>query len=178
MKSGYRRVTEILQAYTDFSMIDPAVLANAADRGSRVHRFCELYIKNLLIESVDNDCKPYFDSFKFWFDSVVEEVFFIEERLYCNDLKITGQIDLICSLRNSDKKFIIDFKTPQNPSKTWALQTAAYKYLAEKNLEIKIDYRGCLMLDRHAEPPKFLSYDNDMDFELFKWACHLYEFFH
>jgi hypothetical protein len=39
---GYARVTEILQPYTSFDGIDPAVLAKAADRGTRVHKYCEL----------------------------------------------------------------------------------------------------------------------------------------
>lgn len=174
----YRRVTEILSPFTDFSMIAPHVLENAADRGSRTHHFCELYIKNLLIEPVDEDCKPYFESFVQWYDFVVDKVLHVEKRFYCDDWRITGQVDLICKLKNSDSVYIVDLKTPQSSSKTWQLQTAAYKYLAEKNLGIEIDYRGCLMLRKDGEVPKMCGYPNHKeDLELFFSACKLNSFF-
>lgn len=174
----YRRVTEILSPFTDFSMIAPHVLENAADRGTRTHHFCELYIKNLLIEPVDEDCKPYFESFVQWYDFMVSEVLHVEQRLFCDDWKITGQIDLICRLKDSDTIYIVDLKTPQSTSKTWALQTAAYQYLAEKNFGIKVGYRGCLMLNKNGDVPKMVGYENyERDSDLFFSACKLNSFF-
>jgi hypothetical protein len=175
---GYTRVTEILSAYTDFSHIEPSVLANAADRGTRVHRFCELYVKNLLIEPVDEDCKPYVDSFISWFDFIVDEVIQAEQRLFCDKWKITGQIDLIVKMKNSDSIYIVDIKTPQQSSKSWALQTSAYKHLVETNSNIKVGFRGCLMLDRQGGEPKMVGYENhDRDAELFFSACKLHQYF-
>lgn len=175
---GYTRVTEILSRFTDFSHIQPSVLANACDRGSRVHHFCEMYVKNLLIEPVDDDCKPYFNSFVAWFDELVEEVIESEQRLFCDEWKITGQIDLILKLKNTDTLYIVDIKTPQQKADSWTLQTAAYKHLVESNSDLKIDYRGCLMLNRHGGFPKMIGYpSHEKDLDLFFSACKLHKFF-
>jgi len=174
---GYTRVTSILNPFTDFSQIHPDVLANAADRGTRVHRFCELYVKNLLIEPIDEDCKPYFESFVQWFDTVVDEVVKAEQRLFCDHWKITGQIDLVLRLKDSDSVHIVDIKTPQTCSKLWALQTAAYMHLVESNSDIKVSHRGCLMLSRSGELPTMVGYSNhDRDKDLFFSACKLHQF--
>jgi len=178
IREGFTRVTSVLNPFTDFSMIEPAVLANASDRGTRVHNFCELYAKNLLIEPVDEDCKPYVESFIEWFDNFVGEVLHVEERLYCDDLKITGQIDLICKLKGSDRIYIIDLKTPQTSSKSWKLQTAAYQYLSVIGLGYFIQERGCLMLDKNGGQAKFISYtDYEKDSTLYFSALKLYRFF-
>jgi len=176
-QENFTRVTEILNPFTKFEHIEPAVLEKACERGSMVHRYCELYLKNLLIEPVREDCKPYFDSFLEWINFIKPEILHVEKRVYCEELKITGQIDLVCKYRNSSDIYIIDFKTPVQASPTWALQTSAYKYLAEKEFKIKIANRGCLMLDRKGYIPKFKMYDNEKDFELFSKALELYRFF-
>ena len=178
IRNGYRRVTSIVQPFTDFSMIEPHVLQNAADRGTRTHHFCELYVKNLLIEPVDEDCKPYFESFVNWYDFIVEEVLYTEQRLYCDHWKITGQVDLILKLKGSDSTYIVDIKTPQTKSKSWQLQTAAYQYLATQGLGMTVQQRGCLMLDRNGGEAKFIGYsDYEKDAELFFAACKLNSFF-
>lgn len=175
---GYTRVTSILSAYSDFSHIEPSVLAYAADRGTRVHTFCELYVKNLLIEPIDADCKPYFDSFVQWFDFIVAEVIQAEQRLFCDKLKISGQIDLLLKLKGGDDIYLVDIKTPQQLSKTWALQSAAYKYLVEANSDMKINYRGCLMLDKNGGAPKMIGYENHQrDNDLFMSALALHRYF-
>lgn len=180
---NYKRVTSILSPFTDFSNIDPKVLANAADRGTRVHKFCELYLKNLLIEPVTYDCKPYFDSFVQWSDSVLEKVIHTEERYFCEALKITGQVDLVVKLKGDDHPMIIDIKTPQTDQKAWQLQTAAYMYLYNVN-QLKngngkaITRRGCLMLHKNGDPAKFKEYtNNERDTRLFFNAVELHDFF-
>lgn len=175
---NYKRVTSILSPFTDFSNIDPKVLANAADRGTRVHKFCELYLKNLLIEPVTYDCKPYFDSFVKWCDLVLLAVIHAEERYFCDDLKITGQVDLVVMLKGDDEPIIIDIKTPQTNQKTWQLQTAAYMYLYNGTNNIPIKRRGCLMLSKLGEIAKFKEYtNNERDTELFLSAVKLHDFF-
>lgn len=174
---GYQRITEILSVFSDFSQIDPATLANAADRGTRTHKFCELYINNLLLQPIDEDCKPYFESFVKWFDEMVKEVVYCEERLLCDKFKITGQIDLLLTLKGENKPIIVDLKTPQSESKTWRLQTAAYLYLARQNWDKDINRRACLMLDRNGGEPKFKEYASKGDEQLFFNALELVRFF-
>ena len=176
--NNYTRITSVLSFYSDFSNIDPVVLKNACDRGTRVHRFCELYAKNLLIEPVDDDCKPYFESFVKWFDSVVDYPIYTEQRIFCETHKITGQIDLILKLKGSDTICIVDLKTPQLESKTWRLQTSAYQYLVESEFDFDKTSRACLMLDRKGGIPKYKQYSSDeIDKILFFNALELYKFF-
>lgn len=173
----YKRVTEILSLFTDFSQIDPAVLANAADRGSRTHKFCELYLKNLLIEEVDEDCKPYFESFVKWEQIALGQIFELEERYFCEKIKVTGQIDMVLTLKGEDKPIIVDIKTPQNEQKTWPLQTAAYMYLYNQKNESPVQRRACLMLDKNGGAAKFKEYTNhESEIELFLSAVKLHNF--
>lgn len=176
----YRRVTEILSPFSNFSNIPADVLENAAKRGTIVHEWCELYAKKQLDLGAcnNNQAKPYLDSFITWFDFLVDEVFFVEERLFCDKLMITGQIDLICKLKDSDNICVVDIKTPQTSSKSWRLQTAAYQYLATNSLNLKVSQRGCLMLDKKGGPPTFKNYkDYKRDSELFFSLCDLNTFF-
>lgn len=180
-EKDYTRVTAILSRYSDFSAIDPDTLARAADRGTRVHNYCEMYANNIFIPSVDDDCKNYFEAYQRWFDSHVEHVLLVEKRIYNDDYRITGQIDLIAKIKGDDDYSIIDIKTPATSSKTWALQTAAYKMMAKEHLKDKsdiwIDRRACLMLPKTGKDAFFLEYDDIEDEDLFLHALKLYRFF-
>jgi len=176
-KSDYTRVTTILSRYCDFTGIDPDVLANAARRGTAVHQFCELYVKNLLIEQVPHECEPYFQSFKSWFDNTSFELISVENRMYCDKLRITGQVDLIMKEAGSHTPIIIDIKTPQAEGSTWALQTAAYLYLTKQSLKAPKYRRACLMLNRRGGDAKFLEYtQHDRAERLFLNAVELYKY--
>lgn len=100
--SGYARVTEILKPYTSFEGIDPAVREKAADRGTRVHSYCELYTQNLLIEKVDDDCQPYVNSFIQWYDTMVEDIWHQEYRLCCQKYRFTVKLDMIATIKGDD----------------------------------------------------------------------------
>ena len=176
--SGYARVTEILKPYTSFEGINPAVLEKAADRGTRVHGYCELYTQNLLIEKVDNDCRPYVNSFIQWYDAMVEDVWHQEYRLSCQKYRFTGKLDMIATIKGDDHEALIDIKTPQQASCSWKLQTAAYRYLVRVNDGIDLKRRLCLMLDRKGGLPKVVEYtDHENDERLFLSAAELFHFF-
>lgn len=174
---GYVRVTEVLKPFCDFSSIDPKVLENAADRGTRTHAFCEAYALNLFLPEVDKDCKPYFDSYCYWFDRMVDEVYHVEPRINHERYRLSGQIDLICRLKGDDCISIVDLKTPQVIADSWKLQTAAYKILTE-SIDIKVSRRMCLQLSRVGAPPKVVEYDDHEKHErLYLAALELYHFF-
>lgn len=175
---GYARVTEILEPFTCFDRIDPIVLNNAQDRGTRVHKYCELYVKNLLIEKVDADCKPYVDSFIQWFDTRVEELWVSEMRLSCSKYFISGKFDLIVTIKGDKEATLVDLKTPQQASQTWKLQTAAYRYLVRTNHGIDISRRMTLILDREGKLPKPSEHTkHEEDERLFLNAVELFYFF-
>jgi hypothetical protein len=177
IRSDYRRITSILSPFTDFSNIDASVLKNAADRGTRVHKYCELHAKGLLAIDPEPDAKLYVDSFMKWFDIMVDNVLHIEKRIYCDQHMITGQVDLIVKFIDEPDPWIIDIKTPQKESKTWRLQTAAYLYLAKK-VEPSISHRACLQLDKNGGIPSLRVYPHHAkDMGLFFDALRLVEFF-
>jgi hypothetical protein len=175
---GYTRVTEVLQMYNSFDGIDPVTLAKAADRGTRVHKYCELYSQNLLIEKVDGDCRPYFESFIQWFDTMIEEVWVSEMRLSCNKYLITGKLDMVATIKGDKTETLIDFKTPQQSSLSWQLQTAAYRYLMRITQGIDLSRRISLLLDKEGKLPKIVEYTNhEADERLFLSAVELFYFF-
>lgn len=165
-RSDYIRVTQVLSPFTDFSHIPIATLENAAKRGSRVHKFCEQYIKahknglqEFFIQNIEDDIKNYCESFVEWFENTVEDVHTVEQRYYNDELRITGQIDLIAKLKGDTNYSVIDFKTPASESLSWALQTAAYMDLAQINEpDIVIDRRICLMLPKNKKRVNVVEY--------------------
>lgn len=135
-ESIYTRVTTPLSIYSGYEKVPEVILDYAADRGTRIHKYCELYAHDMLFGQVDEDCIEYVQAFVNWYDAEVREVLFTEERLYCNDLLIQGMPDMVCKLKTRPPGFkpvLIDIKTSLKYSKTWDLQTAAYKYLCLKN---------------------------------------------
>lgn len=183
---GYLRVTSILSPFVSFDGIDPKVLKKAADRGTRVHSLCESYTKakplhahDFVIESAEDDCKPYLKSFVKWFDAVVDEVLYNELRINCPKLKISGQMDLLCKLKGDDSLVIVDIKTPQQSAISWQLQTAAYYHLLSSVEGIKAARRVSLILDRNGNDARICEYtEHDKDVKLFLNALELYRFFH
>lgn len=174
---GYYRVTEILEPYTGLSDVPPDVLKNAADRGDRVHNFCELHAKGMLFQEVDDDCKGYVESFIEWFNSTVEEVISVEERFFCDDLKVTGQVDLICRIIGDTRLSIVDFKTPVSISKTWALQLSCYYNLASKKHAIGRCF--ALQLPKKGGAAKVVeSEDQDTHFEIYKGILNAHKYFY
>lgn len=184
---GYARVTQILSPYADFSKIDPYVLANAANRGTRVHSYCEEYCKVAAIHaedffdlsSVDEHCMGYVVSFIDWYKTAVHKVHLQEKRLYSELHLYTGKLDLVVSIKGEEDSFVlVDIKTPQQPSKTWALQSAAYHLLLTENDLMNCDRRFTLILDKHGSHARVIEYDNlPRDELLFMHAARLYRFF-
>lgn len=175
---NYVRVTTLLAPYSGLEGINPQVLATAADRGTRVHNYCELYAQSLLIEVDDADCKGYFLSFKNWFDTVVSEVISIEERLFYEEYRVTGKYDLIVKMRGSDDQILVDIKTPASSSKTWAIQTAAYVFMKNQNTKNPLSRRGCLKLEKSGKPATFFEHtENERDEKLFLSLAQIYRYF-
>ena len=180
IKPGYTRVTEPLQGFSKYDMIDPDVLAHAADRGTRVHKFCEMYAKGLWCV-VDDDCVNYVDAFKKWFDDNVREVIFTERRFYNDQYMITGQIDMACILKDqifSNKIAIVDIKTTSNVSLSWSLQTAAYaKIVKYDRIESIITRRLAINLPKTGSKVKVVEYtDYENDLRLYLNCLELYRY--
>jgi hypothetical protein len=175
---GFSRVTDVIKRFTNFDHIDPKVLNNAADRGTRVHKFCTMYALNLLVIDPDYDCKGYVNSFIHWFDKNVSYVVLASCRLNSAQYRLSGELDLMCVLKNGSDNVLIDLKTPREPSLSWQLQTAAYRMLLRDVMGIDVTKRMCLMLpwDGSQAIEKHHN-DNIRDEDLFMSALKLHQFY-
>ena len=156
-REDYTRVTTILYPFSGLQHIDPAVVAHAAERGTKVHKICEAIASGVPPLGVDDEVWGYVESFKTWFETAAPVVV-MEKRFWCDDLHITGQVDFI--LDTPDGLAIIDLKTSSQPSKTWMAQGSAYAYLAKKSgYDIKKVY--FVHLSKHGKAPKVYDYPMD-----------------
>lgn len=160
----YLRVTTPLSRYSNYESIPLHILNYAAERGTRVHKYCELYASDMLFEEIDEDCLPYVNAFKKWFDENVIEVISLETRLYCDDIKLQGQSDMIARIKDIEGITLIDIKTSLKYSKSWNLQTAAYQYLCSVN-NIAITDRLVLQLKKDSNSESHIFPSQNYEFE-------------
>lgn len=177
-ESIYTRVTSPLQAYNGLKDIPQNILDYAADRGTRVHHYCDLYANDMLFGDIDQDCLSYVQAFVNWFDSNVIKVISTEQRMFCEDLMLQGQSDLIAQVKGHSGLTLIDIKTSCKPSKTWSLQTAAYQALCRSN-GIQIDDRLVVQVkkDSSSQVYPFLKKDYLKDMTIYAGILEAYRYF-
>jgi len=169
-REKYTRVTEILNKYSGLHNVPEKILDGAKERGTAVHKYISGYL-NALPSDIAPELQGYADSFH----KIEDRFTWVEEpsRFYCDDLCITGEADHI-ALYNG-KCCIVDFKTPLKESKSWALQGAAYKYLALKS-DIKIEGIVFIKLDKFGNEAEIYEYEDKI--ELFLMAVKLHKYFY
>ena len=171
-RENYLRVTNVLYPFSGLHLLDPDVLAFAAERGTKVHKTCEGIIQGLGEIGVEDETWGYVESFKKWW-ALGHEVLMVEQRFWDDELEITGQVDLILK---SPELLLVDLKTSSRPSPTWKAQGSAYAYLAKKaGYDIqKIQF---LHLNKHGKEPKIYEYPIDDSFFLAVFRTYKH-FFH
>lgn len=176
-KKDYTRISTILYPFTGLEKIPQDIVEKAAERGTKVHKACESIVLGLGNFGIDREVEPYIDSFNQWWE-LGHQVYKVEERFYDDELKITGQADLLiqCKENSSFQIDIIDLKTSYKPSKTWPIQGAAYAYLAQKN-GLTINKIHFLHLSKVGKFPKICTYPvNDKLFlSVFETYNHFYK---
>lgn len=153
----YARVTEVLAKYSDYSHIDPEVLRRKCDIGTDIHAA----IADHLSGSMPMPCQPgagYFDSYMLWYRAVAPRVIYTETRYCCDELMITGQIDLVCTMGCGDIPVLIDFKTSVSESPVWIMQAHLYAHLLQRNNVIVGDKYIFLKLDKLGRSPIAYTY--------------------
>lgn len=166
----YTRVTDVLFPFSGLRNIDPHILQNAADRGTKVHEICDALINDLGVFEINGQIQGYIDSFYKW----LPEKNFIErpDRFYCDELMLTGECDAI--YKDQDGLHLVDFKTSANEGKTWKLQGSAYYYLAKQaGYDIKtIEF---VKLSKDGKKPKVYIYD--CEWETYLKCLEIYRLF-
>lgn len=142
----YPSVTQILRPWQDFSGIPPEVLANAAERGTRVHAACAALALDLPVYGLApmSDDLLYVESFQRWLDGTVAAVLAVEQEYIDHALGFRGHPDLVCLLKRSPDVVVVDIKTGQTFSRAWAVQLAAYAHLtgAQRCLTVRLKADG------------------------------------
>jgi hypothetical protein len=101
------------------------------------------------------------------------EVIYSECAVYDDTLEIAGMLDLIGIMRkNGGIMALVDMKSGKVPPSVGP-QTAAYKYMAERNLGIKIDKRFSLLL-RGDKPYQLRELTDSRDWAVFQSMCNVY----
>ncbi len=134
IKPGYTRVSDFCARYEDFSSVDPDFLQSRADVGTHVHSAIRCYMSDVSFKLTEEE-QLYFDSWLSWYKeqgspAVIHE----EERMYCDKWMLTGAIDGILIIPDTDIKMIVDWKTSSSVNNDmWPLKGAFYHYLVKKN---------------------------------------------
>jgi len=166
IKAGYTRVSDIISPHSGYDTIHPDILANAANRGTRIHNYCFEQISGLTPFFLKDEDIGYFNSFMSWFDGLPVQC---ERRLYDDELMITGEIDIIKPVKGGFK--IIDLKTSSQQNPAWMAQAGGYAYLMQKN---KMNVVGIefIHLQKNGKKPFVVEFDVEQSINLFK-SCYL-----
>lgn len=171
IKEGYLRVTQVLSIFSGLHKIDPEVLSRAAERGTQVHNIIEAQEGGLGVDEIPSHLQGYIDSYEEWaFD---KDFIGKPDRFYCDDLKITGELDAI--YKEGNNLVLVDYKTPERESKTWKMQATAYAYLARKS-GYNISRIEFVKLSKIGKEPKVFTYEEDLPLFLKMLECYRYFF--
>lgn len=171
-------VTQILIPWSDFSKVPQHTLDEAIRRGLAVHRSCAAYASNLWSPPLEEQHQGYFESFKKWFGSTVEEVIAVEPELVHPVYQYVGHPDLIARLKGDKCFTLVDYKTPAAQQKSWKVQLAAYVELGSQT-EYKPERTIALRLNKEGKMPIINEYTGTLaaDFSIFLACLQAYKFF-
>lgn len=159
-REKYTRVTTVLYPFSGLDKLDPEVVKHAAERGTKVHKICEGIIQGLGEIGIEDETRPYVESFKKWWGEG-HKVVLMEQRFYHETKQIQGQADLI--IETAEGLAIVDLKTSSKESPTWIAQGNAYAMLA-KNEGYDIKRILFVHLSRTGKEPRVIEYPVDDSF--------------
>ena len=94
MRKNYTRVTDALYPFSGLQKVDPFMLKNAAERGTKVHEACSAIINDMGVIDLDQKLFGYIKSFQMWRDKEHREIM-MAERWYCDKYMLTGECDFL-----------------------------------------------------------------------------------
>jgi len=166
--SGQRvySVTQILEPLYDFSKISKEALDNASERGTIVHKACEMLDLGTLDEqSLDEEIQQYLSGYKKFLSESgfrvdrIEQVVFNETMGYCGTLDRTGKL--------GRSNVLVDIKSGMKSPVTGP-QTAAYSEALTSMVGGTISKRFGLYIKPNDY--KLIPYTETNDWRVFR-AC-------
>jgi hypothetical protein len=176
IKPGYIRVSQILGQWDRFGGINEEVLKKKCALGTEVHDAIKAHHQDVALPVAGGE--GYFESFDNWFTASGVTIHTFAERMYCDKLKLTGEIDAIVRFSGSDELVIVDWKTSSaSDDLYWKLQGQFYHYLCTVN-EIKVGPRFLFIkLDKQGKLPKVREYQVSsslMNICISAYTCYKY----
>ena len=156
-EKDYLRVTEILNPFSGYALIDPEILRKASERGIKIHEHLDCLLKEIGLWGIDKAHQGYIDSAKFFLDEITH-VYETEKRFYDDELMVTGQCDVICEYEG--KRTLVDWKTSANVNKVWTAQGSAYTNLA-RNSGYEVEKVVFVKLSKDGKKPKIVEIQED-----------------
>lgn len=148
-------VTTIINS--KFPFVKDEDLKLAQYRGTEVHSACHAYMTNMWYP-LDQEFEGYLKSFTLWYDLMVEEFIFGEERIIDYTLGFSGKPDLVVKLMG-DKVFSLwDIKTSAAMMRNYEIQVAGYKHLVQNIKGISIKRWGGLQLFKDGKIGRIVEY--------------------
>ena len=178
----YPSVTQIISFCNQraFDGVPDFMLQRAADRGTDVHTVAALLLQGLFFETTP-EIAGYIESLQNWVFDCVETVIFVEKELVSVKYGFQGHPDALVKLRGDPGLTLVDWKTPKPLSKSWRLQLAGYKILAEESYEagFYVSRVASLRLDPKGGPAKFDGYSRTLvaDKNVFLSCLNVWRFF-
>lgn len=170
----YPSVTTVIGAMSDKSGLETwkkrvghaeaaKIGAQAAKRGSTMHKMCEEYLMN---HPVAEDPHPLglnramFESIRPLLDAHVTAVYGIEFPVYSHRLQTAGTVDFFCEW--DGKKTVLDFKTATRAKKeewieSYFIQATVYVMCLWEIYGIQVEQIAVLVAVEHDEPQLFLK---------------------
>ena len=180
LPSVTRIISDVGKLWLSFDHVPPDRLEFACQRGSDFHRLAALYASRLWIDEVPDSCVGFFKSFTAWFDEFVEEVILVEQTLVHPTLHYKGTPDAIVRMKGDTGLTLLDWKTPRALSKSWRLQLAAYKNLADVNGYLQsLERVASLQPHPDGGRAKFEEYTKSLtaDWNVFRSMLGVWKFF-
>jgi len=163
-------VTQALGRFVDLQHIPPERLRIATARGSKIHDYIFMDLKELWVPPalITPEIEGYWKSYLIFKREMIETTVLIEEKLHCTCYGYTGILDWCGIFRGEEGLTVIDWKSPVTEGKTWRSQVAAYWHLVESHSGISIMKHeafglpitrcGSLMLSPTGGTPSFREY--------------------
>jgi len=168
-------VTEIMEPLyaKAYDGISSFTMDNAADRGTRVHRALEFWLK-YRFRNVDDDCAGYFDGImKFLNEHPDWKPLHSEYRFYHKAFLYAGTCDLLFDTPQGIT--LVDLKTTAQAHKAmWGVQLGAYKEgLQSYCPTLKIATTKVLQVDNEGN---YILHDIEPNFPMFLACLQIYNF--
>lgn len=171
-------VTGVLAPLTDYSMVPPATLELARQKGVAVHKMCEQWAKGELdYGKLPEWMFPVLD----WWLQFVNDTGFVfiasERKVFHPMYRYAGTLDFRCLLPKTklQGEGILDVKRSFMAGGAIGLQTAAYGAADDTQAprSNRINWRAALRL-REDAPPRLQIYEDRNDFNVFLAALTLH----